>query len=1261
MTTTRAGTAFAAALAVLTALAAVLPWAAGTARAAPDDPATLDNAALIQRATAGDAAVAECERSLAAAREALRANQVVLDAKRALAATLTLTPEAPAARPGASRAEEARATKEHATARVEVIRQLARTQRDENAALEDRARRIETATAVAGAALTALADLEAVAAEIETRHARGAFGWAEVPAPWSAKRVAAARARVSETAKALAGDAARTREALGALAPEVEGTKAVLAEAETRLAAAARAHRDAVKREKIESDFADRDPGALAALLYGLEGDRERLAGGFERAAAALEEAWTRAGEAEAALRSLALPNPDAMALEEAGERARAAEKGLRLAEAIAAYQAERAVRLERLREALREVSARAAGAAKESAALDDHLLQMHVLAERIERLRRDGALAPEPLPAATAPPALAAARERVDVGAAAAAAAAEAAAARLAQIERQAEEAQRAEEAEREKIRALAEAFEAAKENARFTREVERLPTLKVLQAFRQNFEAAAKAERALAAAREEASSAEAVVEGAAAELAALEDPLVRRARQQHPEERRRVRDWLYRAVGKEPPAEEEGAGEREGATRGRGPEGGAGAGAGSGGGAGAGAGAAAGPAPGATAEVMRDIEGRQTLYASRIHVLDAQAQRRATLLDAFGRLDARLEAAAAVATEALDRRQRAHGAALELKARVGRKESSEDTLPEGIAEALRRDRIAALETDLAALKRARTAARDRARAVEGEARLATRKRELLSALLALAGRKLDALGERARLEGRFDRDPASTDDTEKKRLDQEVLRRLEDDDTRTEAFLRFFQSERAGELTDLLRAYYRGRLDLDRRAENLAARRGLTERLVALAGEERGLIEKLLPVARDEATRLRADAAQAEARVVSGGLPPERLPDAAERVFEARMRVLALEAWLRELEARLSRQGIDGDVAALGDDLGAIAVRGAALDREGERLAGQAAAARTRRREVLSRAAFYSVLRLIAIPIVAFFLIRLKKAVGARIIQRVKQDADEGALEREQRAQTLVHVFQAAWTVVVGIVAGIYVLKELRIDVTPIIASAGVAGLAVAFGAQQLVRDYFAGFFMLLENQYKIGDVVRIGDTEGQVERITLRLTILRDWQGVVHYIPNGTVQKVGNMTQGWSRALLEIGVAYKEDPDRAMAALRDVGADMQGDPQWGPKLLAPPEVPGVQSFGDSSVNIRMTFQTKPGEQWKVAREARRRIKKRFDELRIEIPFPQRVVYHQYPAAPPEPGGLGTGKSDGGAGADARAADARRAVGDG
>jgi len=229
----------------------------------------------------------------------------------------------------------------------------------------------------------------------------------------------------------------------------------------------------------------------------------------------------------------------------------------------------------------------------------------------------------------------------------------------------------------------------------------------------------------------------------------------------------------------------------------------------------------------------------------------------------------------------------------------------------------------------------------------------------------------------------------------------------------------------------------------------------------------------------------------------------------------------------------------------------------------------------------------------------------------------------AERDRIETQKRIQTLASLGQTLTALTIVVIAAMLVLEQLGISLGPILATAGIAGLAVGFGAQSLVKDVISGLFILIENQFNVGDVIQAAGLSGVVERSNLRVTVLRDLEGKVHFIPNGQIETVSNLTKDWSRAVLDIGVAYKEDIDRVVEVLTRVGEELASDEKFGSKILEPLQVMGVDDFADSAVVIRVGLKTKPIEQWGVAREFRRRIKKAFDAEGIEIPFPHRTVY--------------------------------------
>jgi small conductance mechanosensitive channel len=229
-------------------------------------------------------------------------------------------------------------------------------------------------------------------------------------------------------------------------------------------------------------------------------------------------------------------------------------------------------------------------------------------------------------------------------------------------------------------------------------------------------------------------------------------------------------------------------------------------------------------------------------------------------------------------------------------------------------------------------------------------------------------------------------------------------------------------------------------------------------------------------------------------------------------------------------------------------------------------------------------------------------------------------RQPAD---IESQKRAGTLSKVLRWALRVGILVVAFMMLLEEFHLDIKPVLAAAGVAGVALGFGAQNLVQDFLGGFFILLENQIRVGDVVQINDKSGLVEEITLRMIVLRDYAGNVIYLRNGKIDVVTNMTKDYSRYVFNVSVAYREDVDEVIRVLKTIDEELRNDPEFKDDILAPLEVAGLDSFGDSSIVIKARTMTKPVQQWRIGREFNRRMKKKFDELNIEIPFPHQTVY--------------------------------------
>ena len=266
---------------------------------------------------------------------------------------------------------------------------------------------------------------------------------------------------------------------------------------------------------------------------------------------------------------------------------------------------------------------------------------------------------------------------------------------------------------------------------------------------------------------------------------------------------------------------------------------------------------------------------------------------------------------------------------------------------------------------------------------------------------------------------------------------------------------------------------------------------------------------------------------------------------------------------------------------------------------------------------------------LRILIIVVVSVVGYRLLKVIIYRFQKSVEDDDPSMRSESEKRAETIGRVSRQMALGVIGITAGLGILRELGFDIAPLLAGAGIAGLAVGFGAQNLVRDIITGFFIIFENQIRVGDVVEVAGKMGKVEQVNLRSTVLRDGEGRVHIVPNGQITTVTNMTREWSRVLLDVNIAYKEDLNRVIHVLQKVGDDLAADHDWHSKVLEPMAILGINSLGQGSVEVRVALKVAPGAQFDVAPELRRRIKDAFDEAGIQIPTPSTTLVMSQPLA--------------------------------
>jgi small conductance mechanosensitive channel len=266
------------------------------------------------------------------------------------------------------------------------------------------------------------------------------------------------------------------------------------------------------------------------------------------------------------------------------------------------------------------------------------------------------------------------------------------------------------------------------------------------------------------------------------------------------------------------------------------------------------------------------------------------------------------------------------------------------------------------------------------------------------------------------------------------------------------------------------------------------------------------------------------------------------------------------------------------------------------------------------------------FNLARIAAILVFAYIFTRaiskLLRGLRGYIVRMMLKAGGGSEYEIEKRVQTVSGVARRSLFVLVWAIAWIMILKELNFDIRPLLAGAGVVGVAVGFGAQNIIKDILGGIFLLMENQIRVNDVAVINGKGGLVEEINLRTTMLRAEDGSVHIFPNGGIQSLSNLTRDYSYYVFNLSVDYKEDPDHVIAVLKEIADQLQAEEPYHSAILAPLEVMGVDQLGDFAVQIKARFKTLPGQQWLIGREMNRRIKKRFEEAQIEMPFPTQSI---------------------------------------
>ena len=263
---------------------------------------------------------------------------------------------------------------------------------------------------------------------------------------------------------------------------------------------------------------------------------------------------------------------------------------------------------------------------------------------------------------------------------------------------------------------------------------------------------------------------------------------------------------------------------------------------------------------------------------------------------------------------------------------------------------------------------------------------------------------------------------------------------------------------------------------------------------------------------------------------------------------------------------------------------------------------------------------------IKIVAIIVIAYIFRKIIVIFSEKAVRKlIRPDNFVSPEEDKKREDTLIQILNGTLLIFLWIVVAMMVLAEIGVNIGPLIAGAGVAGLALGFGGQYLIKDVISGLFIIIENQYRVGDVVRLNDIPGMVEDVTLRMTTLRDADGTVHHVTHGGISTVANLSKEYSKINIDIGIGYDSDIEKVTKIVNDIGKNLAEDVEWKKSIISAPQFMRIDDFADSAIVIKITGETKPLKQWEVAGELRKRLKVAFDKENIEIPFPQMVVHQK------------------------------------
>jgi len=1062
-------------------------------------------------------------------REMAKAEKLLIQAQEATAA-LTIPPrEAPKPYKGMDPVEAAKTSADYAKTRLDAVsRRLELIQAEKD--LSDRHITVaESAKSAAASFVDAMNRLDLFLFEIGLRIKDRSLTSDKVPDLLSAGNLTQQKQIIAVQQNALKQKSDAAQEKLKALVSVLEEAKKAVTEAKAYHASGEEKYAQEMKRQSLEKEYSGQSPERLISRLSDLQEERVWLNSAFNQASVRFGTVQKKSLQIQTELDGLPKPEAADVLRTDAAVRTEEMEEAAKQVDTVADYHSKRIEKIGELRSSLELLIKQGETFQGDAAVLRDHISRMQVPAKLLKELAEQGKIKSDQIPEDSRLESLSASGDEISKTLSDVLSAVQKSREQIEQTAKDIEKSETVRKEAKERSDQLKKAYQAAQKARQWDEELKNLTAEQILQKFQESGENLKTASASLEKNRETHKKALADLNEIRLKLDSLKDPLLRSAQEESLEEKQNIVKKLYQFAGMELPVEPEKPEEA-----GKPPE--------SGKPAGKPAAKASDAKPADTAET----EQYQNLLSTRTRVISEQQTARAEMLNALMALNSQIEKYSAALSDTAKLAMQYNANAVEIKKRLGRRQLESKDIPDNISEALKRELITQLETELAGVMTQQTQIRQETETLSKPDTTLRKRQELLTQTLESVGKRVDIFREMEKLAADFERTRDKLSKIEQQSLEQMGIRLMETDDTAKEYLLSFVPSERAQNLTEMLKSYYQEVIELGNRRENLIQQKEKTENLIQLAEQEKTAVTDLLPLLLEEIKTLEAQKEEEWVKIQARLMPqkaqeilanfetktqkrlpmPTPIPDdkkteeiakAADILFERHIALVASDKWVRLFEQRLSASGLGSEIGRYQDKMGSIKAADLALQRRIQYINGISqdepprAKAETRnfanseigmlrsdRYHTRSQKAVEVLIKLAAVLLATLLLHGIVRFLMNRTVKRAKKKAEESG-----KISSVIAVFPLLKTLFVFIIWGVAILASLSIlgfNVGAILAGLGIGGLAIAMASKETLSDIIGGISIFLSGSFKIGDTIMFKGQDAEVEEIGVRYTRLR-----------------------------------------------------------------------------------------------------------------------------------------------------------------